>query len=300
VDSEVGVGSTFQFLISAQPTADPFCDVPPQHPVIQGKRILIVDDNETSRLILVKQLTRLGALPVGAESGAAAIQLFTGGNDFDLAVLDEDMPEMDGIELARQLRNTPASAQIPLLILSATSAGPKATESRLFDAYISKPIRPERFATAIAGILGAAGTPKPKAKSEFNPHMAHRLPLRILVAEDNPVNRRLVLKMLEKMGYRADLACNGMEAIQALQHKPYDVILMDIQMPQVDGLEATRRIRQQWGSEGPRIIALTANASKEDRENCFAVGMNDFVSKPIQVAVLESALERCLNSQIAA
>jgi signal transduction histidine kinase/DNA-binding response OmpR family regulator len=300
VESEVGVGSTFQFVITAKPTAEPCGDAPPQHSIIGGRRILIVDDNETSRLILIKQLERLGALTVGAESGPAALQILAGANDFDLAVLDQDMPEMDGIELAVHLRNQPTSSQVPLLILSTTPAGPKGIEPRLFNAYISKPVRPERLATAIAGILGAVGIAKPTVKSEFNHNLADRLPLRILVAEDNPVNRRLVLRMLEKMGYQADIACNGVEAIQALQQQRYDLILMDIQMPQIDGLEATRRIRQQWGAEGPRIIALTANASREDREKCFAAGMNDFVSKPIQIPILESALERCLSAQLAA
>jgi CheY-like chemotaxis protein len=147
---------------------------------------------------------------------------------------------------------------------------------------------------AVSIAIGGQITPRQTVQSEFDNQLARRIPLRILVAEDNPVNQKLAVRLLDQMGYRADVANNGLEALDALQRRSYDVVLMDIHMPDMDGLETTRRIRQQFDG-GPRIIAVTADSSQGDREKCIAAGMDDYVSKPIQISLLQAALERCGN-----
>ena len=178
-----------------------------------------------------------------------------------------------------------------------SSFGTQERRDPAIDAYLSKPVSPSALYDAIASALAESGRAqvaprRTTERSAIDADLGRRLPMRILLAEDNPVNRKLALRLLERMGYAADVAGNGLEAIEALETKPYDLVLMDVQMPELDGLEATRRIRAKWPGAGPRIVAMTANALSEDREACFAAGMDDYLSKPIRVEELAAALER--------
>lgn len=297
VESELGVGSTFQFVIETQVTAS--LEIPAAAAglaSLSGKRILIVDDNATNRLILVKHLERQAAAPKAVESGRQALALLASGSRFDAAILDQHMPEMDGVQLAEEIQGLLGEAQMPLVMLSSSPARVAETQRRFFLAFHSKPVKPERLVAILAQAMGGPTHATPVQRPEFDPQLAQRLPLRILLAEDNVVNQRVALLMLSKMGYRVDVAANGLEAIDALRRQTYDVVLMDVQMPELDGLEATRRIRQEPPVGGrPRIIAMTANAIQGDREKCFAAGMDDYVSKPIQIATLQQALEACTS-----
>jgi len=296
MDSTPGVGSTFHFTIQAEPLVLPLQTfLEPVQPQLSGKRVLIVDDNATNRLILTRQAESWGMLPVASESPLAALALIQAGEPFDLAVLDMQMPEMDGLQLAGQIRRLRPAAVLPLVML--TSGGPRESETKAleFAAYLSKPIKASQLYNVLIGIFldgpHRAGRIAPTAPIDSS--LARRLPLRILLAEDNAVNQKFGLRLLERMGYRADVAANGVEAVQAVARQPYDIVLMDVQMPDMDGLEATRQICAGWSfADRPRIIAMTANAMQGDREACLAVGMDDYISKPVQISDLQAALER--------
>jgi CheY-like chemotaxis protein len=216
---------------------------------------------------------------------------------FDLAILDLHMPEMDGIALAEVLRSLHGPKELPLVLLSSLGESLSECQAGLFAACLTKPIRPSALFDALMGIFAARSSAAPAAaapaRPTLDPGMASQHPLRILLAEDNGVNQKLALRLLSQMGYRADVAANGLEAIQAVERQPYDVILMDVQMPEMDGLEATRRIRTRWPrGERPHVIAMTANAMEGDREMCLDAGMDDYVAKPIRVEELVAALYR--------
>lgn len=298
VESEgvVGKGSTFHFTIQAQPA--PAVKVRStameDQVALRGRRLLIVDDNATNRRILTLQVERWGMKGQATGSPQEALEWVRRGERYDLGVLDLHMPEMDGISLAGKLREEQGGAQLPLILLSSLGGAANEGQSRLFAASLVKPVRPSALYDAMVGVFAArpvqaaVGGTKPV----LDPEMALRHPLRILLAEDNAVNQKLALRLLSQMGYRADVAANGLEAIQAVERQPYDVILMDVQMPEMDGLEASRQICGRWGKEErPRIIAMTANAMQGDREMCLEAGMDDYLSKPIRVDELVKALE---------
>jgi CheY-like chemotaxis protein len=302
VESQVGKGSTFHFTIAAPPAPDfqTRARVVGEQPQLAGKRLLIVDDNDTNRLILIRQTRNWGMLTRDTASPREALEWITRGDPFDLAILDMHMPEMDGLMLAAEIRRVRAFDQTSLPIIISSSLGKReaTTDALGIAAFLLKPIRPSQLYDALAGIFGreteqAAAPVKPTLDAE----MAKRLPLRILLAEDNAVNQKLALRLLSQMGYRADVAGNGIEAIQALERQPYDVVLMDVQMPEMDGLEATRQIRRRGEItpplHQPRIIAMTANALQGDREICLTAGMDDYIAKPIRVNELVDALGKC-------
>jgi signal transduction histidine kinase/CheY-like chemotaxis protein len=300
-----GKGSVFHFTIQTE-----IVEMPPRAqidwnealPQLQGKQVLIVDDNPTNRRILNLQLHKWGIQTYDTESPLQALEWLEHGQIFDLAILDMQMPEMDGVTLGSEIRKLHQTQSLPLLLF--TSLGRRLSDGSTvelaatvgFSATLSKPIKTSQLFDALANIFGIppANLPRPlSAKAQLDPEMAKRYPLRILLAEDNTVNQKLALRLLQQLGYRADVASNGLEAVQSVERQSYDVILMDVQMPEMDGLEASRLICTQWPRERrPRIIALTANAMQGDREMCLAAGMDDYISKPIRVAELIAALTK--------
>ncbi len=295
VESTPGEGSTFSFTITAAavPTQARIWQRSAQ-PSLAGRRILIVDDNETNRRILTLQAQNWGMRPRSAAEGTTALEWIRRGDPFDVAILDMQMPNMDGIALAAAIRIHRNAATLPLVML--TSMGRQVLSDQAhFAAFLAKPIKQSQLHDVLIGIFDALprNAAPVVAAQRLDPHLAERMPLRILIAEDNMVNQKLAVQLLAKMGYRPDVAGNGLEAIQALERQPYDVILMDVQMPEMDGLEATRRICQRWPrADRPHIIAMTADAMQGDREKCLNAGMDDYVTKPVQVAALVVALER--------
>jgi CheY-like chemotaxis protein len=230
--------------------------------------------------------------PVAVERPAEALELIAKGEPFDVAVLDMMMPEMDGLALAGEIRQHRSESELPLLLLTSLGRLPQLQSKGVFSAQLAKPLKASQLYNTLLQLLtaGKAGEETMEAVTDGK-HA--RSALRILLAEDNAMNQKVALRLLERLGYRADVANNGLEAIEALEQKPYDVVLMDVQMPELDGLDATRRICEQWPAESrPYIVAMTANALPEDREACFAAGMNDYVAKPIRAEELAAALKR--------
>ncbi len=292
-----GKGSTFTFTIKAEIADLPRTRKPSYmgvQPELQNKRVLIVDDNATNRYILNMQTAKWGMLPRDTASPATALQWLEDGQTFDIAILDMHMPEMDGLELAKRIRGN-GRARFPLVLFSSIGRREAGDEANLFSAYLAKPIKQSQLFDTLVGIFfrpAAIDEPPTTGRFKPDPLMAARHPLRILLAEDNTVNQKLALRLLEQMGYRADVAGNGLETIQSLERQPYDVILMDVQMPVMDGLEATRQIVSRWTQNRPFIIGLTANAMQGDREMCLNAGMNHYIAKPIRMVELVDALQK--------
>jgi PAS domain S-box-containing protein len=293
VESEQNKGSTFRISL---PVAS--VDLPAKValddglPHLAGKRILIVDDNATNREIVTRHARSWKMEPVAVELPSEALELIANREPFDIAVLDMMMPGMDGLALAGEIRSTRSADELPLLLLTSLGRLPQAESSSLFSAQLAKPFKASQLYNTLLRLL-TAGSPVDEEVEPVTDGKRARSALRILLAEDNAMNQKVALRLLEQLGYGADVAGNGLEAIEALERQPYDVVLMDVQMPELDGLDATRRICEHWPEETrPHIIAMTANALPEDREACFAAGMNDYVAKPIRAEELVSALKR--------
>jgi PAS domain S-box-containing protein len=293
-ESEVGRGSTFHVTIEANSAPPPNRVAEAQAGQLEGKRILIVDDNATNRHILRRQAESWRMLPRDTKSPVEALGWIERGDPFDVAVLDRQMPEMDGLALAREIRRRRDGRNLPLVML--TSLGRREDEEEGVDlaAHLTKPVKPSQLYNTLLDVFGMrAELPVSEPTEEIEGTLGQRRPLRILVAEDNATNQKLALLLLQKIGYRADVVGNGLEAVEALERAPYDVVLMDVQMPEMDGLEATRLIHRRWpGDDRPYIVAATANATREERENCLAAGMDDYLSKPIRLDGLAGALKR--------
>ena len=289
-------GSTFRFWIRAEPAS-----LPSEQPrrlagrqdEIEGKRLLVVDDNATNRKILSLQTGKWGAETAAFETPEAALAVLSQGAPFDLAILDMHMPGMDGVALARRIRA--ARPGLPMILFSSLGQRDTEAEAGLFAAFLAKPLRQSQLfdtlVTQFAADRVAQAPARPLDRPRTHPDMAARHPLRILLAEDNLVNQKLALRLLAQMGYRADLASNGVEALESVARQTYDVVLMDVQMPEMDGLEAARRITSRYPSDHrPRIVAMTANAMQGDRDMCLEAGMDDYIAKPIRVDALIAAL----------
>jgi signal transduction histidine kinase/DNA-binding response OmpR family regulator/HPt (histidine-containing phosphotransfer) domain-containing protein/PAS domain-containing protein len=303
VESELGTGSTFHFTIRATAAPAPArAYLDEIQPALEGKRVLIVDDNATNRRILSRQVESWHMLPQATASPIEALdwlrQPVSGPAAFDVAILDMQMPDMDGLTLAREIRKleTPNS-QIPLIML--TSLGRREVKQGVdeFAAFLTKPMKPSPLFDALVGIFTGQPTRvmprEARGEPQFDAHMGQHWPLHILLAEDNATNQKLALRLLARMGYQADVVANGLEVLEALKRQLYDVVLMDVQMPEMDGLEATRQIRREWPkARQPHVIAMTANAMQGDREMCLAAGMDDYVSKPIRIEELVGALSK--------
>jgi len=300
VDTEVGKGSTFSFTVVTQAVKSVApIEFKGTQPQLAGKRLLIVDNNATSCQMLVQQGQAWGMLTRVAQSGSDALKLLQQGELFDLVLLDRQMPGMDGLALATEIRRQPSYQKLPLVML--TSIGqPETSKPSLtanVAAFINKPIKQSHLYKVLNQVLVEQPLevrPVPSGFAPIDSRLAQRLPLRILLAEDNVVNQKVGLYLLQQLGYQADVVSNGLEVLDALHRQPYDVVLMDVQMPELDGLAATQRICQEWSPpERPQIIALTANAMQGDREMCLSVGMDDYISKPIRLQELVRVLRQC-------
>jgi len=305
VDSERGEGSTFWFTVGLQASEEPTAAVHHTEHDLDGLRVAVIDDNGTNRRILELYLEQWGAsarLIEDAESGIELLRdsMIEGVRSFDLALVDMNMPGASGIDLAKALREP--GAEVPPLVLL-TSLGHKDDYQRAreagFDAFLVKPIRPSRLRECILAVLGRqqaikSGEIERPWITEASLDAAPRAgKTRVLLAEDNPVNQLVTTKMVEKLGYRIDVVANGAEAVEALQRIPYAAVLMDCQMPEMDGYEATTRIRAlDHERSGVPIIALTASALPADRKRCSDAGMDDYLSKPVKVEGLGAALGR--------
>jgi PAS domain S-box-containing protein len=292
VESQEGKGSSFHIELTAEeaelPARPSFDGAQPQ---LEGKRLLVVDDNATNREIVSRQVRSWGMEAVPVELPSQALQLIEAGERFDVAVLDMVMPEMDGRELAREIRRHRGERELPLVLVTSLGRLPQARTADEFAAQLAKPLKASQLFDALMRVL-AAQQPD-RAVREAPEGAAAASPLRILLAEDSAVNQKVALALLDKLGYHADVASNGLEALAALERRRYDVVLMDVQMPELDGLDTARRICTRWANaERPRIIAMTANALQEDRDACFAAGMDDYVAKPIRPEALAEALRK--------
>jgi signal transduction histidine kinase/DNA-binding response OmpR family regulator len=287
VDSHPGRGSTFSFTFVA--ATDPAWHAPqrPDSQVLRGKRVLVVDDNDTNRRILRATAQDWGMVVIDTASPQAALKMIEQGESFDLAVLDYFMPEMDGVALAAEIRRHRDHTSLRLLLLS--SARHTAGSLDDFDLVRVKPLRRSGLLEAFLDLMqpsfadGEALTHAVAAPVEA-------AALRILLVEDNLVNRQVGTRMLESLGYRADVVENGAEAVEAVSRKPYDLLLMDIHMPVMDGLEATRRIRALPALAQPRIFAMTASVLDDERQACIDAGMDRHLAKPFRRHELAQAL----------
>jgi CheY-like chemotaxis protein len=295
VESQLGVGSTFYFTVVAIADAPAESEIAsPVQPHLSGKRLLIVDDNATNRRILTLQAQAWGMICRAAASAAEALTWLTQGDRFDVAVLDMQMPKMDGLMLASEIHQLPLPTPLPLIML--TSLGSldqnRAAASDYFAACLTKPIKQAQLYSVLRQVLSSGVVTikrSPTAVAAVNVDFALQYPWRILLAEDNAVNQKVALHLLERLGYRADLATNGLEVLAKLSCQSYDV-----QMPEMDGLTATEKIVQTYDpATRPWIIAMTANAMQGDREICLDAGMDDYLSKPIHLAELAQALAGC-------
>lgn len=295
VESVVGTGSTFYFTIKVDTTTS--------HkkvyrrgtqPLLRGKRVLIVDDNATNRLFLTRQLETWGMNSLAASSGFEALELLQRGEQFDIAILDMQMPEMDGTTLAAEISQHTRMRTLPMIVLTSLGMRDTPPENVEYAAYLHKPIKPFQLYNALITALDTQQINHELDEEDiFDHQFAEKNPLRILLAEDNLINQKVALQILSRLGYRADVAANGFETLEALQRQPYDVVLMDIQMPEMDGVEAARQIREQFPqTHQPTIIAMTAHALEGDRERYLNTGMDDYISKPVRVEQLKDSLSR--------
>jgi two-component system, sensor histidine kinase and response regulator len=292
VESEVGVGSTFHFTVRLPRGEAPAGAKKAADGALTGVRALVVDDNTTNRNLLQALSNRWGMASQEAESGQAALRLLEGPDPFDVILLDFVLGDTDGVSLARSIRRLPTRAATPMLLLSSAGRRPDLApdDQALFRLVLPKPIRQSQLLNAIQEAL--AETKSPTAQ-QGRPVLTRPPPgrLKILLVEDNPVNRRVALRMLERLGATADVAKNGQEALDRMDERNYDIVFMDVQMPIMDGLEATRRIRRRWMGPGrPHIVAMTAEAMQGDKERCLEAGMDDYLSKPVSLDALRAVL----------
>ncbi len=282
-ESEPGIGSTFHFTVRASSG-----QFEPQPSAISsqliGKSVLIVEDNRTNRRILSKQVYDWGMIPMIAISGEEALKYIRRGDNFDIAILDTDMQDMSDLKLEEEMHKY--NKTLPLVLL--TSLGKHVPPGH---AYLTKPIKPSQLYKVLTNILPRQAAQRPGLSSGVN-WPVHNSPLRILLAEDNISSQKVTLQMLRKLGYKADTVVNGIEALQALKRQHYDVVLMDVQMPEMDGLEATRIIRQLWPDGGLKVIAITAYAMEGDREKFIEIGMDEYIAKPVRMEDLAEVLSK--------
>jgi PAS domain S-box-containing protein len=329
VESQIGQGSKFWFEVTFTKQLQPVYPIQDRR-LLNNKRLLVVDDNATNRKIIYHQATRWGMQVDKVDSAAAAVKVIQDAAEqsipYDVVLVDMQMPETDGLTLGEQIKANSAIAQLPLIMLTSTNQRDEVQQALNigFAAYLVKPVKPSRLLDTIMNILGTQSKLEEEIEVETrladsqqeaemknlenrsNYHSSDSLPpllkskIRILLAEDNLVNQKVALKQLQSLGYKADVAANGKEVLQLLEKIPYDLILMDCQMPILDGLETTREIHRWQESDfanrrRPVVIAMTANAMTEDKKMCLDAGMEDYLSKPVLKEKLAAVLEHWAN-----
>ncbi len=301
LDSEVGKGTTFSFNIktkAGQQSEKQYAYLNTAEN--EGKRILVIDDNQTNLSILKAQLELWKMVPVLALSGKKALKILAEEQDFDLVITDMQMPDMDGINAAEKIKAL--LPEVPIILLSSVGDESRSKYPNLFDSVLTKPVKQTQLFNLVQAalkqhtLIPSAQQPVEKKASILSEDFAIANPLEILLAEDNLINQKLATRVLNKLGYTIDIAENGKIAVDMLGEKSYDIILMDVQMPEMDGLEASRYIRQS-NVKQPVIIAMTANAMPEDREACLQAGMNDYISKPINLEILVEKLKETADKK---
>ena len=298
VESDTDEGATFHFTVvlrSASTHAPPGWQI--RQPQFVGQKLLVVEDNAINRRIIQQRATQWGMTVHGAANSVEALKLIGEGHAFAAGILDLQLPDADCLALIEKSREHPAHRHLPVLLLSSVRL--RGDDARTANAGIAgmvhKPIRPVQLLDALCRALNVQLQCEKKAPVTpvLDSTMARRIPLRLLLADDNPINQKVGQSILQKLGYRVDLANNGLEVLSALERRAYDIIFLDVQMPEMDGLEATREICRRWPMEKrPCMIAMTGNALMGDREKCLAAGMDDYITKPVRVAELQQALER--------
>jgi CheY-like chemotaxis protein/HPt (histidine-containing phosphotransfer) domain-containing protein len=308
VESTEGQGSTFVFVLTLQSAP---CDtlaaaaipaLQQSHPHLAGLRVLVVDDNAALRRSLCNYVQKWGMIACEAATKVQALQCLRT-ERIDIVLLDMHMPTMDGGVLAKEIRLLPQAQSLPIIVTNPVGARTDTLELVKSMSVLNKPIKAAQLQATLLQALSGAKPPAQKVagiSSKLDASLAKRLPLRLLLTDDNVINQKVASRLLQQMGYKADIANNGLEAIRALERQRYDMIFMDVQMPECDGLEATRRIRQRQ-QESPShphfrqpiiIIAMTANAMQGDKDKCVAAGMNDYIPKPVRPEILQATIER--------
>jgi signal transduction histidine kinase/HPt (histidine-containing phosphotransfer) domain-containing protein len=300
-ESVPGKGSTFHFTVNFQAEPQPAREI--RQPKLADLRVLIVDDNAASRRTLAEQATKWGMVPEVAAAPGQAIELIRAGAQFDLAILDLQLPGMDGIALAGEIRKLSGGAMLPVVLLTPLGVRADApTDARLAFAHcVAKPVKPAQLSAALElALFSPKKNVAPTAPASPSQLLSERLPLRILLVDDNEINQKVAARILGQIGYQPDLAANGRIALAALDEKIYDLVFMDLMMPEMDGLEAARNIRERQKNPGAHpgyggriiIVAMTAHAMQSDRDKCIAAGMDDYLSKPIRPGDIRGMIEK--------
>ena len=293
VESEFGKGSQFQFIISCKLSPMTYVQEQDQPRILddlKGKHILLIDDNETNLMILAAFITRMGLKPTVAKSPVKALEIVNK-QMYDLVITDYNMPIMNGLQMASAIKK---QMNCPILLLSSSQELPMKEVSKWVDSYQFKPIRERQLQLLMVKLFNSPTTIKSSIKKQraktFREDLAEDIPLRILLAEDFIVNQKIANRIFNKMGYEIDIVENGLEAVEKSSKFTYDIIFMDVQMPEMDGLQATQAIKSNMQEDSPVIIAMTANAMPEDRQKCIDAGMDDYLSKPFKPAELQKLL----------
>jgi signal transduction histidine kinase/ligand-binding sensor domain-containing protein/DNA-binding response OmpR family regulator len=297
VTSKVNEGSTFTFNIKCKKGEDKVAaNSSVDMTTCRGKKVLVVDDNPTNLKVLKLQLEKWKIEATAVSSGQEALKTLASNKDIDLIITDMQMPDMDGITLSSQIKALPNLN--PIILLSSLGNENKKTYPHLFNAVLTKPVKQMHLYTVLDAELNKESIANVEIKkSVLSEKFALDHPFQMLIAEDNIMNQKFIKRVLNKLGYEPDLANDGREVLDMMTQKKYDIILMDVQMPNIDGLEATRLIRKIYGSK-PMILAMTANALTEDKDNCIRAGMDGYMSKPINLQLLTKLLAELFKKNI--
>ena len=315
-ESAPGVGSTFRFSVAATVApSERRVFLRAEQPALEGRRVLVVDDNAVNREILTRLAARWRMAPDAVEGGAAALaaaaQASAEGRPYDVVLLDMQMPEMDGVSVAQGLQEqarpgAPRPVVVMLTSVNRDAALLAAATAAGVHTVLYKPTKPSQLYDTVIGAFETVPARREAPGAEAwvaRPQPAYEpsSPVRILVAEDNVVNQKVIVRLLARLGHRCDVVADGAEAVASVRRQPYDLVLMDVQMPEMDGLEATRQIRLDAGCHpAPRIVALTANAMEGDRETCLAAGTDGYLSKPVTLETVADAIAEAVAARTAA